>query len=123
VRLVIAARARRIGSPADLVADSIRRRLAFQRSNARGETLPQTEGPPFAVRVTTRSREDDARAIADGLTREGYATVVHPWSMDDERFFDVYVVSLDSMADAAEIATALADDGWESDLVVLPTRS
>jgi general secretion pathway protein D len=123
VRLVIAARARRIGSPADLVADSIRRRLAFQRSNARGETLPQTEGPPFAVRVTTRSREDDARAIADGLTREGYATVVHPWSMDDERFFDVYVVSLDSMADAAEIATVLADDGWESDLVVLPTRS
>lgn len=121
VRLVIAARAKRIGTPADLVADSIRRRLAFERSNARGDTLPSLDGPPYGVRVTTRSREDDARAIADGLTREGYATVVHEWSLEDDAFYDVYVVSLESMADAAEIATALADEGWETDLVVLPT--
>ena len=47
--------------------------------------------------------------------------MVHEWSLEDDAFYDVYVVSLESMADAAEIATALADEGWETDLVVLPT--
>jgi hypothetical protein len=122
VRLVIAARAARIGSPAELVADSIRRRLAFQRRKARDSKLPSADGPPFGVRVTTRTREDDAEAIADGLSFSGHQAVVHRWTLDDDVFFDVYIVSLGSMAEAAEIATALTQDGWKADLVVLPTR-
>ena len=121
VRLVIAARARRVSHPADLVAESIRRRLAFQRRSARGEAFPTSDGPPYGVRVTTRQLEADADAIAAALALKGHQTVVHAWSLANERFFDVYIVSLDSMVDAAEIATALADDGWDADLVVLPT--
>jgi type II secretory pathway component GspD/PulD (secretin) len=121
VRLVIAARATRVSSPAELVADSIRRRLAFQRRNARDSKLPSSDGPPFGVRVTTRTREDDAVAIADGLSFGGHQAIVQRWTLGDDVFFDVYIISLDSMAEAAEIATALSQDGWKADLVVLPT--
>ncbi len=123
VRLVVAVRASRVSTPAELVANSIRRRLAFQRRNARGAALPSSDGPPFGVRVTTRVREDDAEAIAQGLSLRGYQTLIHRWSLEGEYFFDVYIVSLESMAEAAEIASGLLQDGWEADLVVLPTRS
>jgi len=122
VRLVIAARASRISSPAELVADTIRRRLAFQRRNARDSTLPRVDGPPFGVRVTTRMRKDDAEAIEEGLSIRGYETVVHGWTLSGEYFFDVYIVALGSMAEAAEVAGVLSEDGWSADLVVLPRR-
>ncbi len=122
VRLVIAARAKRISTPAELVADSIRRRLAFQRRNARDAKLPESDGPPFGVRVTTRTHEEDADAIAQGLSFKGYQTVLHEWSLAGDTFFDVYIVSLGSMAEAAELATVLSKDGWEADLVVLPSK-
>lgn len=122
VRMVIAARAKRISSPAELVADTIRRRLAFQRRNARDSTLPSVDGPPFGVRVTTRMRKDDAEAIEEGLSIRGYKTVVHGWTLSGEYFFDVYIVALGSMAEAAEVAGVLSEDGWSADLVVLPKR-
>jgi general secretion pathway protein D len=122
VRLVIAARAKRISTPAELVADSIRRRLAFQRRNARDAKLPEADGPPFGVRVTTRTHEEDADAIAQGLSFKGYQTVLQEWSLAGDTFFDVYIVSLGSMAEAAELATVLSADGWEADLVVLPNK-
>ena len=124
VRLVIAAHAHRVSSPAELVANSIRRRLTFQRQNARESHLPlASESAPFGVRVTTRSREDDAKAIAEGLRLRGHETKVQRWSVAGDEFFDVYVLSLESMADAAEVANVLSGEGWEPDLVVLPTRS
>jgi len=121
VRLVIAVRARRLSSPAALVADTIRRRLVFQRQNARGGVMSSSDGFPYGVRVTTRKREDDAEAIADGLWRQGHETTVHRWSDGGDEYFDVYVISLESMADAAEIANLLVVDGWDPDLVILST--
>lgn len=123
VRLVIAVRARRLASPAALVADTIRRRLAFQRQNARRGDLSSSDGRPFGVRVTTRVRKDDAEAIAEGLSLAGHQTTVHRWTYDKDEFFDVYVVSLESMVDAAEVASGLMQEGWDPDLVLLSTKS
>lgn len=122
VRLIIAARARRVSNPGELVADTIRRRLTFERSNARGASLPEAKGSPYGVRVTTRRREDDAKAIADSLALRGYVTETHGWSVSGTDYFDVYVIGLDSMVDAAEVAQALSKEGWQTDLVVLSTR-
>ncbi|MEZ4334618.1 MAG: hypothetical protein R3F35_22915 [Myxococcota bacterium] len=123
-RLVIAARARRLSTPAELVADSIRRRLAFDRRLARERNLPDPGDAPFGVRVTTRSREDDANAIAADLERKGHRTRIHRWiGQDREPLFDVYVLGLDSMADAGELAQRLGEDGWDADLVVFSSRS
>ena len=123
VALVIAIRARRVSSPAALVADTIRRRMVFQRQNARDGGLSSSDGLPFGVRVTTRERRDDAEAIAEGLALEGYKTTVHRWSYEADEFFDVYIVSLESMVNAAEVASALMSDGWDPDLVLLKNRS
>jgi hypothetical protein len=72
--------------------------------------------------VTTRARQSDAEAIAEGLTLRGYRTKTHAWSYERRDYFDVYVVGLPSMAEAADVAELLADEGWEVDLVVLDRR-
>lgn len=123
VHLIVAARARRVSNPGELVADTIRRRLAFARQNAREATLPPAEGSPYAVRVTTRLREDDALAISESLALQGYLTRTHRWTLSGTDYYDVYVIELDSMADAAELASELSADGWMADLALLPRRS
>jgi len=122
VHLVIAARARRVSNPSELVADTIRRRLTFERRRAREGALPKAKGSPYGVRVTTRERKDDAEAISDSLALRGYQTETHAWSASGKDYFDVYVIGLGSMVDAAEVAQVLSNDGWQTDLVVLPTR-
>jgi len=137
LRLAISVRAQRIGSPAERAADSIRRRLAFERRNARNRGMPTvaSTGAPFAVLVTTRTREQDAVAISESLLRQGYASEVHHWSLREEESlgeegllaesdrYDVYVTGLDSMVVAAAVAARLAEQGWETDLIFLPSRS
>jgi general secretion pathway protein D len=124
VRLVIAARARRVSTPAELAADTIRRRLAFQRQSAREDHFPHVEGSPYGVLVTTRVVEADAEAIAEALEGQGHATRVHRWQGDDRRaLFDVYVTGLDSMSEAGDLAYQLGDEGWDADLVVFPHES
>lgn len=124
VRLIIAARARRIATPAEFAADTIRRRLAFERQSAREEHLPDAEGSPYGVRVTTRTLEQDADAIAQDLEGKGHRTTIHRWRGDERRdLFDVYVMGLESMVDAGELAYRLAEDGWDADLVVFSPES
>jgi general secretion pathway protein D len=123
LRLVIAVRARRVSNPSELVADTIRRRLAFERRDAREVSLPNFGGEPYGVRVTTRRREDDADAIADALAMQGLQTRTHRWESGEKEYFDVYVIQLNSIVDAAEIAEDLSNDGWEADIVVFTTKS
>ncbi|CAM9346633.1 unnamed protein product, partial [Discosporangium mesarthrocarpum] len=122
IKLVIAVRARRVSNPSELVADTIRRRLAFERRASRASKLPEVEGPPYGVRVTTRIYEDDAVAIAESIASQGYTTRVHAWQTDAEKYWDVYVTGLRSMADAAGVARELGEEGWETDLVVFSRR-
>jgi len=122
VHLIIAARTRRVSNPSELIADTIRRRLVFERRRAREGTLPKANGSPYGVRVTTRAREDDAEAIEDSLVLRGYQAETHAWSGSGRDYFDVYVIGLGSMVAAAEVAETLSRDGWETDLVVLPER-
>mgnify|MGYP000211436710 CR=1 FL=1 len=74
----------------------------------------------FAVRVTTRQLEEDAKAIADSIALRGFNTQVHSWELSGSEVFDVYVMHLSSMVDAAEVAEGLGEDGWDADLVVFP---
>lgn len=121
-RLIIVARARRVSSPAELVADTIRRRLTFERRSARTGTLPKVTGSPYGVRVTTRRLEDDATAITESLSLQGYRAITHPWSIGDIDYFDVYVINLPSMAEAGAVAEVLSREGWSTDLVVMSDR-
>jgi len=79
--------------------------------------------PPYAVLVTTRTRLDDAEALAQGFEMQGYAAEVQPWDLDGEALFDVYLTSFESLSAAANAASALSEDGWLADLKMLPSRS
>ncbi len=125
VHLVLVAQVRRIESPAELAADTIRRRLAFERRRAQTRSIPSVAPgeAPYAVLVTTRKRRDDAEAIAESLIGRGFEASIHRWELGDGERFDVYVTRLGSMAEAASIAWTLYDDGWQTDVTLLPTRS
>jgi len=124
LRIIVAAQVRRVSSPAALAADSIRRRLAFERRHARRSEFPDVDDDAdFAVLVTTRSHSDDATAIAESLEFRGYAAQIHEWTLRDETYFDVYVTLLDSMSEAAEVASTLNREGWQADITVLPRKN
>ena len=83
--------------------------------------MSQFTSPTSAGASVTSAR--NATAIADGLKRRGYQTEIYSWTSRDRELFDVYVTALESMSDAAEVASTLSDEGWETDITLLPTRS
>lgn len=123
--LFVTVQARRVGSPSELAADSIRRRLAFDRRNAQGSGLPTVapNEPAYAVLVTTRKREDDAEAITSSFALRGFAAETHSWEFEGESLFDVYITGFPTLSDAAEVATELSAEGWQADLTFRRTRS
>lgn len=121
-RLVVTAQARALPTPAEMVADSIRQRLAFQRSQVRLAGLTRTTDAPYAVLVTTRASRGDADAIASDLSTQGKEARVVKWTWHGQSHFDVYLTGFATLPDAAEAATSLADRSWEPSLAVVPDR-
>ena len=118
--LTIAAQARILRNPSEVLAESIRRRIGFERALARVDEL-ETESP-YAVLVTTRSDENDALEIADRLTSESQTAVVSSWEGLSEPRYDVYLTGYDQIGDAGAAAMQIRDEGWNPDVVVLPQR-
>jgi len=115
--LVIAARAEVVPSRDEQLAETLRRRLAFERSMARAGRLdPQADGP-VAVLVTTREVEAGARSIADAFAAEGRAVRVLEWSLDGAPRYDVYLTGFESLPEAASAAAGLVDEGFGPELV------
>ena len=63
-RLVIAAQARIERTPEERIADSIRQRLAFERSRSRSAPLTAEAGTSWALRVAATNDLSEAQAIA-----------------------------------------------------------
>jgi len=118
--LVIAAQVRILRSRSEVLAESIRRRLGFERALARVDDL-ETEAP-YAVLVTTQSNEQDARSIAQTLTSESQTAVVSSWEGLDQRRFDVYLTGYEHIEDAGAAAIRARVDGWTPEVVALPPR-
>lgn len=121
-QIVIALHARLHRNPEEDLAESIRRRLAFERSLARVNELLDPESGRYALLVATEGSEDDAearsRALADA---SGFAGRVVRWSREDGTpRYDVYVTGFEKFARAAEAALSLDERGWRSELVALP---
>ena len=117
---VVAAKVRILRNPSEVLAESIRRRLGFERALERVGDL-ETEAP-YAVLVTTQSNEEDALEIAQGLTSESQTAVVSSWQGLDRRRFDVYLTGYEHIEDAGEAAIRVRVDGWTPDVVALPPR-
>lgn len=119
LRLLVAVEARILRTKAEQVAASIRRRLGFERERARVEGLEVPPDAPWALRVDTRRRESDARAVAEGIALEGRQTQIGRWRSSGGPLYDVVVTGFATLAEAGEAARSLGAAGWQTELVSL----
>lgn len=123
--LLITAQARILDSDAEMLANSIRRRLALERILSREGHLVPADGP-YALRVATRSDAGDAEAIAATLEATGERTRVVSWVWEGVERWDVYMVGIEEAKDIPEASLRASRGGWTPELVVVdgaPTSS
>lgn len=122
--LVLAVQVDVIRSPRDLEDESIRRRVAVERSIAGLESLPvNPEEAPFAVWVTSVESREEAEAVARDLDLGGIPARVVAWKGGDPRRFDVYVLGFDRFPDAVRTSLQVRSRGFDTEVVALPGRS
>lgn len=116
--LLVTAQARVHTDDADLLAETIRRRLAVQRILSReGELVP--EDGPYALRLATHGAAREAEAIAAELARAGERTRVVRWDWQGKSHWDVYLVGFETPRELGEASLRARSGGWEAELVVV----
>ncbi|MDJ0850199.1 MAG: secretin N-terminal domain-containing protein [Myxococcota bacterium] len=118
--LVVTAQVRVQHDDLDVLAETIRRRLALERVLSRQGELDPQDGP-YALRVATRRQGSDAEVIASSFGLQGQKTRVLRWEGEggDARF-DVYLVGFETVGAVSEAALRARDGGWTPELVVVP---
>ncbi len=120
-RIIIAARARLLRSPADDVAESIRRRLAFERSISRVNDIEKLPNRPWAVRLATFEQRSSARTVADAFDEDGYVTRVSRWEGSDGLpYWDVYLIGYGDYQTASIVAMQAAEADWDGEVLMVP---
>lgn len=119
--IVVLVQARILRDPSDDVAETIRRRLAFERSISRVNDLTSMSDQPYAVLLEVLRSEDAAHRIAESFASDGFETRVSGWDSNEGRMWDVYVTGLASLSEAGALAMRFQDAGWPSEVAILPT--
>jgi general secretion pathway protein D len=122
-RLVIAAQARLERTPEESLADSVRQRLAFERSSARFEHFPTGAPTTWALRAAALADRAEAEAIAARLSTDARPARVTRWESSGGPVFDVTLFGFPTLPDANETALALREEGWNPEIVVLPVEA
>jgi type II secretory pathway component GspD/PulD (secretin) len=105
------------------IAESIRRRLAFERSISRTFDVRRLSDAPYAVLLETTSSELLARRIALGFEDDGYPTRVTEWALDGESRWDVYLTEIESFEAAGDLANQLLGADWNPRITVLAAEN
>lgn len=122
--MVLALQIQVIRSAEDLQLESIRRRIALERSLAGLESLPVSpQEAPFAVWVTTASTRAAAEAITAGLDLGMRRAQVVAWKGAPTQRFDVYVLGFDRYADAMKTCLEVRGQRFSPEVVALPGLS
>jgi general secretion pathway protein D len=122
--LIIAVQAGIERSPEQRLADSVRHRLAFERTLARRGELRIGEEDGYALLVTTRGNEVEAHGVASALEAAGArGPRVVAWDWDGEPRFDVYVGGFATIREAGAAAEPLVAEGWKPEVVALPPEA
>ncbi len=121
--LVVVVSARVLRTREEDIAESIRRQINFDRAIARVHDLDVRSDAPYAVLLDTVRVEDQAHDIARSFAEDGFNTRVTAWSIRGLPVWDVYVTDLPSMAVASELAERFISQGWQAQLMILPTEN
>jgi hypothetical protein len=121
VHIVFSVQARVLETPVELLAESIRQRLAFERSFARVRDLDRVAGAPYALLLDTFETDSEADALRAQMESQGYEVQVGEWSeRADGALFDVYLTGYVRLIDAGDASRALFEEGFRPQIVVLP---
>jgi hypothetical protein len=117
--LVIVVQAHILRSPSDDIAETIRRRMAFERSLARVSDLGRLSDAPYALRIDTVLSESMATRIAEAFSVDGFDTRVIPWQAFGQPVWDVYLIEMASFEEVGGLARVLTEAGWRPEITVL----
>ena len=117
--IIIALRARTIRSRQQLLVESARHRIAFERELAGFQNLRAVSPAPYAIRLNVYGDLAEAEgAVADVAFPESRVAVV-PWPDRSPRF-DLYVVGFESLEEVTDAAAELSKRGWRAEIVAVP---
>jgi general secretion pathway protein D len=121
--LLLATQAWILRSADERVAETLSRRLAFERSLSRTAGLEGEGDAGWAVWVASAGSEREAEEIASGVVLGGVPPPrVTRWDFDGAPRFDVFVPGFETLAQAGAAATELARAGYRSRVVALPEK-
>ncbi|HET6304330.1 MAG TPA: secretin N-terminal domain-containing protein [Myxococcota bacterium] len=108
-------------SPDERVAESLARRLAFERSLSRTAGLEGAGDAGWAVLVASAGSEREAEEIASGVALGGVPPPrVTRWDFEGAPRFDVFVPGFETLAQAGAAANELSRAGYRTRVVALP---
>jgi Flp pilus assembly secretin CpaC len=119
-QILIAVKARLLRSPADDIAESVQRRMAFERSMSRVVDLGSMTETPWTVRLATFEYKDQAREVADAFEADGFAPRVTRWEGADRAYWDVYLTGYASFEEASVVALQAVEGDWDGEVQLLP---
>jgi general secretion pathway protein D len=117
--LLVAVQARLLRSPDDLALDTIRRRLAFERSREGLRALEAETDAPYAVLVATRATRQEAAGVAADLSALGRDARVVEWEAGGMPRFDVFLTGFAEFSDACAAARVLLERGFSPEVLAL----
>ena len=106
----------------DLLAATLRTRLAFQRSLARVNDLRRGAGTDYAVLITTRPDPEQVAEVARQLDLKSDERVeITRWEWAGDVRYDVYVTGFASLTKATAAANRFGESGWRPRVVAVPS--
>jgi general secretion pathway protein D len=118
-RTILAVQATTIASPEEQRANSIQRRLAFERYSTSTSALVDTAEGPYALRVASFSTREMADRVASDLAELEGRPTIEEWVSTTGPRYDVYLVGFASLPALAEPSVELRARGFQPKLSVL----
>ena len=119
IHLLLALEVRVLRTQEEHQLETIRRRMAFERSLAGLNGLRRVTEAPYALLMSTHATRERADADLRDLGEGPYPAEVVEWSWNESKRFDVYLTGFTELADATGASHRVRAAGWEPQVVVV----
>jgi general secretion pathway protein D len=118
-RLVIAVQASAIDRPGEQLADSIQRRLAFQRAVEQRQTPAAIADAPYALLVATRATREAAESVVRDLSDVRRPATIVEWAHGGRILYDVYLTGFPEVAPLGTLGAHLRTRGYRPAVTIV----
>jgi hypothetical protein len=121
VGMVFSCQARVLKTSVELLAESVRQRLAFQRSFSRVQALRPVKDAPYALLLEIFETAYAAELLRTQMSGLGFDAQVGRWEDANGPIYEVYLTGFASLPSVGGAALALHGNGFRPQIVVLPS--